>query len=588
MLSPEPLLILDLPQSSDARNVCNRSDSSSDHNINHLIIGNLGKKEIVLCACDDGDVLAYYTERVDYSIQFSKFPPPNYTNLKIKPFFHENVGDSAWGLAIHQKSRLIAVSSNLHEVQVFVFALSVVFRGGICVGGYPGHSNEQFREFTKKSPVPRSEATGKILRAVNFRLKLPLTDIGDNIPSISFASDQDGEAFSVVASDIRGALWFLGIWDRTLKRLPMVLSSVNVRRQPMGWGVLVLPPEFFKPARTMFEAYGCPEIVANRTVAFDISPTTSTIRDNIIWHRSPVNADFEADMILVAEDPLNDDEDSDVDEEDDILRNGSEDDANESEVLSVTTNESSSLMARNAGSDISRQIAHEVASEIRAAFLSNEHDNPLLAYFRNTSVAHYLNYPLSASCMELTGGTIKCELDDSRSIDHLVPDGSLIFHANRHDVALIPSEPRYRLYTHCTRLLQQDIPHDTFFPHDITHYNRLNMLLTIPELSLVLVASQVGRVALITVTRAVYHSRETPWGTPSMRVDTILPFASQDSVKGFRPSTGLLGMGVSPMPRSESAKGRELGRWRLMLHYYDLTILSYVISNENELRVESV
>ena|SRR6187402_10462 len=37
-------------------------------------------------------------------------------------FFHENVGSSAWGLGIHQASRLIAVGSNLREVTVFSHA----------------------------------------------------------------------------------------------------------------------------------------------------------------------------------------------------------------------------------------------------------------------------------------------------------------------------------------------------------------------------------------------------------------------------------------------------------------------------------
>ena len=37
--------------------------------------------------------------------------------------FHANVGISAWGLAINGLSRLVAVSSNLSEVTVFMFGL---------------------------------------------------------------------------------------------------------------------------------------------------------------------------------------------------------------------------------------------------------------------------------------------------------------------------------------------------------------------------------------------------------------------------------------------------------------------------------
>jgi hypothetical protein len=68
------------------------------HNVNHIIVGNLGVLEIVLMACDDGDVIAYYTHTIQAAI---KSPG----NQPIRPFFHENVGISAWGLAVHSKSR---------------------------------------------------------------------------------------------------------------------------------------------------------------------------------------------------------------------------------------------------------------------------------------------------------------------------------------------------------------------------------------------------------------------------------------------------------------------------------------------------
>jgi hypothetical protein len=36
-------------------------DESFPHSVNHIKIGNLGDFEILLIACDDGDVIAYYT-----------------------------------------------------------------------------------------------------------------------------------------------------------------------------------------------------------------------------------------------------------------------------------------------------------------------------------------------------------------------------------------------------------------------------------------------------------------------------------------------------------------------------------------------
>jgi hypothetical protein len=85
-----------------------------------MLIGNLGTHEVLLLGCDDGDVLAYYT----HSISFAVLSKHQSTQALIKPFFHENVGLSVWGLALHEKSRLLAASSNLKEVTVFVFACS--------------------------------------------------------------------------------------------------------------------------------------------------------------------------------------------------------------------------------------------------------------------------------------------------------------------------------------------------------------------------------------------------------------------------------------------------------------------------------
>jgi hypothetical protein len=53
-----------------------------------------------LIACDDGDVIAYYTHLLPDEISTQD---PQITQAPISravPFFHENVGSSAWGLAL--------------------------------------------------------------------------------------------------------------------------------------------------------------------------------------------------------------------------------------------------------------------------------------------------------------------------------------------------------------------------------------------------------------------------------------------------------------------------------------------------------
>jgi hypothetical protein len=57
----------------------------------------------------------------------------------------------------------------------------------------------------------------------------------DNIPSLTFADDTEGDAESVVAKDIKGFLWFLNIWDRTWQRLSTAqeTSAIDAHRGPM-------------------------------------------------------------------------------------------------------------------------------------------------------------------------------------------------------------------------------------------------------------------------------------------------------------------------------------------------------------------
>lgn len=76
--------------------------------------------------------------------------------------------------------------------------------------------------------------------------------------------------------------------------------------------------------------------------------------------------------------------------------------------------------------------------------------------------------------------------------------------------------------------------------------DRMNMIKYIPELGIVVAASQKGRVAIITLTwqEEIGHS---------FRVDWILPFSSQDQglVYPRDQRVPLMGMAVSPMPGFE-------------------------------------
>lgn len=129
-------------------------------------------------------------------------------------FFHENVGISAWGLAIHERSRLIAVSSNRKEVTVFAFALD-----RLPLSPMPTTDRAVISYLSAKETFPplNTQNTRKIkpheYRSMNYKRVLRLHRMGHNIPSITFSDDEHGVAQSVLAIDILGALWTLNIWD---------------------------------------------------------------------------------------------------------------------------------------------------------------------------------------------------------------------------------------------------------------------------------------------------------------------------------------------------------------------------------------
>lgn len=107
-------------------------------------------------------------------------------------------------------------------------------------------------------------------------------------------------------------------------------------------------------------------------------------------------------------------------------------------------------------------------------------------------------------------------------------------------------------------------------------YERLIFPILIAELSLVIVGSQIGRVILISLTRPEdtfsHHGPVTMF-----RVDHFLPTYTHE-IQGLRPSVPLMGIAVSPLQGQQ----KERKRWRLIMHYYDHSILSYELSRDGE------
>ena len=211
-LGGKPALTISHVMTSVGVHIRSRIPRWNKDDANHMIVGFLGDTEILLLCYENGDVAAYYTREIATHIAHRAQYPATVPRPRPRPFFKSNVGISAWGLAIHSESRLIAVSSNKPEVTVFAFALS-------C----PPPA-------ARSLPPPHSPFEAVVLaRKRNWRIVLPLKRVGNNIPNISFVSNPHGYAQKISAGDIDGHIWLLDIWRQ--ETTPTVLTPAD-----SSWG----------------------------------------------------------------------------------------------------------------------------------------------------------------------------------------------------------------------------------------------------------------------------------------------------------------------------------------------------------------
>ncbi|OJJ43832.1 hypothetical protein ASPZODRAFT_135859 [Penicilliopsis zonata CBS 506.65] len=117
-----------------------------------------------------------------------------------------------------------------------------------------------------------------------------------------------------------------------------------------------------------------------------------------------------------------------------------------------------------------------------------------------------------------------------------------ILHFTQTDIRLFASPYAALPSAICREPLQQDM---RYVPPIMIHdCDRFNMVKYVPEHSVVVAASQKGRVAVISLTGTINGDGKTK--QLAFRVDWIVPFQSQEK-QGDRPLVPILGMAVSPM-----------------------------------------
>lgn len=275
-------------------------DRSHPHTINAIAVDDLGRDEVFLLVTDSGNVCGYHVEAIYTAIDLcakSGYKRP-FDGAEVSPFFVENVGMSAWGLATHKFARLIAVSANTGQITVFAFAL--VDPAGNGDKSFRSSENldvssdqtwvsidnrKQLREL--RPLMPRNH------RSRNLRL----TYRGhfDNIPCVSFANfDLDADGLWMVSTDINNRVILWRIWD-DLWPSAVYYPGFPMNNPPQrGWSVMPLDPRTFRWHQSREAACGCDpgsSHIAARTV-LDLSAAIETIPDSSHVFATPRDREY--------------------------------------------------------------------------------------------------------------------------------------------------------------------------------------------------------------------------------------------------------------------------------------------------------
>lgn len=238
-------------------------DRTTPHTINAILVDDLGRDEVLLLATDSGNVCGYHVEAIHSAIECcakSGYKRP-FDGSEVSPFFAENVGMSAWGLALHKYARLIAVSANTGQITVYAFALvdpgadsddfvksSETMTLTADQNWVAIDSRKQLRELQKH--MPRNHRTRN--------LRLTYRGHFDNIPCVSFANfDLDADGLWMVSTDISNRVILWRVWD-DLWPLRVYYPGHPMNNPPQrGWNVIPLDPRTFKQHASRDYACGC-------------------------------------------------------------------------------------------------------------------------------------------------------------------------------------------------------------------------------------------------------------------------------------------------------------------------------------------
>lgn len=587
---------------------------SPPHSVNNLLVADLGNKEAILCACDDGDVLAFWTDQI-YSIieryagmddlglsllqaywrrhnqgifkpasnvqkeeyvhgtgQTTDHEPCLQSNpakshsSNLKPFFHVNVGMSAWGLAVHSDLRLIAISSNTHSVRVYAFALespktpslfdSVLEDGGID-------------EDTESWDI-LDRGKGSLLHDRERNQCRILSRHLTNIPAIGFDNSSAVRGI-LVSTDISGRVIS---WDVDTGEALHDMYSDDVRDLDLysaGWGVLCIDQRAFFKAADVINAMGLCYAMSNYDLYIaDISASRLNVRNAGAWKSD----DLTPRRIVAQRSRLGTDAPdsniSDIPTNEDCTLLNDEPDAAREMLVQTDCSDLTHLYRRNKQGEIPHTFANHFSALSRDQIAMLD-----MSSLFSTNVEPLTLTPVAIKTPLLLLQPQSVHLFQSLDLRHRSVTAPVVF----------LRDPLYQ-------------PTDEGLALRLQRNDRMNLHCQIHELGVVLVGSPKGRVAVFTLWKlednpffktSEYTIRRDINAVCTLRLDHLLPLKHQE-VAGMRPMMQLVGLAASPVQGPSLGEKRKVAcrRWRVMLMYRDHTVLSYELSRPPNTAFEGV
>ncbi|THW10799.1 hypothetical protein D6D23_10581 [Aureobasidium pullulans] len=576
-IEQEPVLIIDTetkPQSPEDQRHYGRYANRGTRAINRLLVQLLGTEEIIAVARDDGDVEAYYIRHIYSAIEKRAYYDNTLGILgtDVKPFFQRNVGLSAWGLAIHSTARMIAASSNTHATTVFAFALT----DGEPEDEIDLSDEDEVYYYAMNEVKPPNDRRKNDVRI------LAHAQGSQNLPDIAFCNTGNDPAGRwLLTADILGQVATWDVHNLQLIQLVNAALSPPVFSIPSGWmdprngvwGLLFLDPLSFRNTETVEEALG----ISEDQPSVDLQK----VKDTAIWDLGRT-----VDRLENVRRPFKD-FGKPVE-----VKNGNY--ADPLEMSRQTANVSSSgTTSRRSHSQISSTIEEEEEDESEDRMPEDSDDSDDEVGYDSAEESHVTVQRQDGSLFQVEKPKPGARFRRGESMCGDLP--CPILQLSFKDVYLYQPAPNSKAWEHfpmpsMRRLFRQEVP----ACFESGKFGRINMYAQIPSLGVVIVATQKGRIAILsltqTVTRMLDYAKQDPTLSPQdrprmekriygFRVDHMLPLPSQEEA-GHRPKAGIHGIAVGPVQGTEHLDDG-LKRWRLLVHYQNHAMLAYEIGKSS-------